>query len=372
MAKHSKSKQPEDSENSERYIPRTKRKKKSSVGKIILIILLLLIAAGGGYAFWLYQQTKSAVDRTYTSVNKKKEAATTSKLADQKPISILLLGTDTGAMGRTEKNGNSDTIIVVTVNPKTKTTEMTSIPRDTMAEMVGASSFNFRKINAAYDLGGAEMALNSVAKLINVPLTNYVGVNMGGLEKIVDSVGGVDIRPILTFDYEGYSFTKGEKTHMDGAKALKYSRMRYDDPKGDYGRQERQRQVIEAIIKSAVSTGTLANFQTFLKSISDNVTTNLTFNQMVSIFKNYRGAAATIKSDHLQGVNANWGEASVQIAPTTELQRVSDNIRTQLGLEKSTVNNETTHQNELNANYGFVFDNPAVEQNFEVFTQYNN
>ena len=49
---------------------------------------------------------------------------------------------------------------------------------------------------------------------------------MGGLKTIINKVGGVDITPNLSFTYEGYTFTKGEKTHMDGAKALAYSRMR--------------------------------------------------------------------------------------------------------------------------------------------------
>ncbi|WP_125606447.1 LCP family glycopolymer transferase [Lapidilactobacillus bayanensis] len=370
MSKHSRTEQPLDETKSpEHYLPKKRRSQKKPLGKIIGGIVLVLLIAVGAYGFYLYQQTKAAADKTYSSVNKKKEAALTSKVASQDPISILLLGTDTGAEGRTEVNGNSDTIIIVTVNPKTKRMTMTSIPRDTMAQMVGTSSYNFRKINAAYDIGGAKMALNSVSKLVNVPLTNYVSVNMGGLEKIVKAVGGVDVTPTLTFSYGGYNFTKGKAIHLNGKAALAYSRMRHEDPQGDYGRQTRQRQIIEAIIKSAVSTGTLANFQTFLDSISDNVTTNLTFSQMVAIFKDYRGAAKQIKSDHLQGISAWWGSASVQIAATTELQRVSDNIRSELGLTKETVNNETTRQNKLNAAYGFSFNNPVTEQNFSVYAQ---
>lgn len=370
MSKHSQTEQPQDQATN--YLPKKRRPKKKPVFKIVGLIILALLLALGAYGLHLYQQTKSAAEKTYSSVNKVKEAALTSKVASQDPISILLLGTDTGAEGRTEVNGNSDTIIIVTVNPKTKRTTMTSIPRDTMAQMVGTASYNFRKINAAYDIGGAKMALNSVSKLVNVPLTNYVSVNMGGLEKIVKAVGGVNVTPTLTFSYGGYHFTKGKKIHLNGKAALAYSRMRHEDPQGDYGRQARQRQIIEAIIKSAVSTGTLTNFQSFLDSISNNVTTNLTFDQMVAIFKDYRGAVEKIKSDHLQGISGWWGSASIQVASTTELQRVSDNIRSELGLAKETVSNETTRQNTLNATYGFNFDHPMTEQNFTVFSQSDN
>lgn len=82
-------------------------------------------------------------------------------------------------------------------------------------------------------------------------------INMGGMKSIIDQLGGVDITPLLSFDYEGYSYKKGVTTHMNGDKALEYCRMRYDDPEGDYGRQKRQRQVLTAIIKSGADVQSL-------------------------------------------------------------------------------------------------------------------
>ena len=357
-----------DNESQKPFIPRRPRdKKKKPILRIILLVLAAILLVGVAYGVHLYQETKSALDKTYSSVDKAKEAATTDNVVAKDPISILLLGTDTGAYGRKEVYGNSDTIIVATINPKTKRTTLTSVPRDTMAQIVGTTNYDFQKINSANLQGGAKMALNSVSKLLNVPLTNYVSVNMGGLEQIVNAVNGVDVEVTLAFSYGGSTFKKG-KMHLNGEQALNYARMRYEDPQGDYGRQQRQRQIIESIIKSAASTGTLANFQKLLDSISSNVTTNFTFDQMVAIFKNYRSAATTVESDHLQGVGAYWGEASVQIASTTEIQRVSDKIRNELSLTKETVSNETTRQNQLNANNGFIFTNPTFNQNYEVYS----
>ena len=71
---------------------------------------------------------------------------------------------------------------------------------------------------------------------------------MAGFKDIVDAVGGVDVNNDLDFQYENIHFEKGN-IHLDGTKALHYSRMRYDDPRGDFGRQMRQRQVIQAVIK---------------------------------------------------------------------------------------------------------------------------
>ncbi|MDK7094082.1 LCP family protein, partial [Gardnerella swidsinskii] len=74
----------------------------------------------------------------------------------KEPFNILLLGTDTGAFGRKEVRGNSDTMIIVTVNPAKKKLSLMSIPRDTMARMIGTESFSVHKINAAYNIGGAK------------------------------------------------------------------------------------------------------------------------------------------------------------------------------------------------------------------------
>lgn len=339
--------------------------RKHTVRNVIIGIIIAIIVAVLGYAAYFYFSAKNAIDSSYKSAGETQSAKTV--VDAHKPLSILLLGADTGAFGRNYQ-GRTDTMIIATINPSTKQTTLTSIPRDTMAQLVGADSFDYERINAAYEVGGSKVALKSVSALVNVPLQYYVTINMGGMEKIVNAVGGVDITPTLTFTYEGYTFTKGEQMHLDGKKALAYSRMRYDDPNGDYGRQTRQREVITSIIKAAVSTRTLTNFQDVLTQVSKNMTTNLAFDDMVSIFSKYRGYAETIKSDHLQGVNAMWGAAMIQIPSTTELQRVSDNLRSEMGLEKATLDNQETRQNKLNIANGFSFTSGNSSQQFTVFS----
>lgn len=329
------------------------------------LIILAFVFVLGAYVLRLYGQTKSAIDSTFQSAGSVESATV---FRDKKPFSLLLLGADTGALGRTQQ-GNSDTMIIVTVNPKTNKTVLTSVPRDTMAKIIGMQEFTVEKINAAYMHGGSKMALATVDKLLDVPIDYYVTVNMGGLEKVVNAVGGVDVKVPFSFSYDGSTFKKG-KQHLNGKEALAFSRMRYQDPNNDYGRQLRQRQIITGVIKAAMSTGTLANFKDVLASVSENMKTNLTFNDMVTIFQNYRTAGKTIKSDHIQGVNATVKGSSYQIAPTSELQRVSNKIRGELGLQKKKLSNEEVRQNKLNAAQGFVFDSPTVDQYFTIFPEY--
>lgn len=316
------------------------------------IILLVAVIAAVTYFASVYFKAKNAVDKTYDPGTAVK---TTGEFNGKKRFAVLLMGTDTGALNRTEKRGRTDTMILAVVNPAKKRYTLVSIPRDTMAQMVGSSSFTTEKINAAYEIGGARMSMDSVSALINVPIKYYAVVNMGGIMKMIRYVGGINIRPTLSFEYGGYVFKKGKLTHMGGAGALAYSRMRYDDPRGDYGRQERQRQVITTLIKKAVSVSSLTNLDSILTSVSSNVRTNLPFSALQQIALNYRGCADSSSSDYLHGYNAMIDDAAYQVQPTEELQRISDLVRTELGLEKETINNNETYQNKRNEENGFSF-----------------
>lgn len=319
------------------------------------IISIVVIAALGALAYfgYIYFKTKNAVDKTYdpkTSVKIK-----SGEFNGKKKFAVLLMGTDTGALNRTEKRGNTDTMILAIVNPQKKRYSLISIPRDTMAQMIGTDSFEVQKINAAYNIGGAKMAMQTVSKLINVPIKYYAIVNMGGIMKMIRYVGGINIRPTLSFEYGGYVFKKGQLTHMGGAGALAYSRMRYDDPEGDYGRQKRQRQVIITLIKKALTINSLTKLNSILTSISGNVKTNLPFSALRQIAMNYRGSTEHEKSDYLHGYSATIDGASYQVQSTKELQRISDYSRKELGLRTETLDNNETFQNEKNIANGFDF-----------------
>lgn len=344
--------------------------------KLLGLIVLVAFFAIGAYGFRLYAQAQGSLDKTFHPLAGR-QAST--KITDSKPVSILLLGVDTTDNGvrdtETNYKGNSDTMIVVTVNPKTKKTTMVSIPRDTMTQIWKSEEDNtkkIQKINSAYNIGTANSAVVTTEKLINVPIDYYVKVDFNSLKKIVNSVGGVDVNVPFSFSYgdvgESEShFTKG-KMHLNGKQALDYARMRHDDPNGDYGRQKRQRQIISAIIKSAASAKTFTHFKDVLDSISDSMTTNLSFNDMQTMFLNYRDASKSIDSDHLQGYGQMVGGVSYELAPTKEIQRVSDKLRKQLDLSDETVNNEVTKLNRLNQRRGFSFDYDGdIPQTYKIF-----
>lgn len=300
----------------------------------LLLISLVAFYGVGLYAYHMLGAAKTTINETYKKTNVKKLRNVSDVLQKKKPFSILLLGTDTGALGRTDK-GRTDTIIIATVNPQTKRTTLTSIPRDTQVKVPGSEN-SYDKINSAYTIGGVSTAIKTVQNSLHIPIDFYLLINMGGLRKLVDAVGGITIKPLLTFNYSYAHVTKGKTVTLNGKQALAYSRMRYSDPEGDYGRQKRQKQVIKAIVSKAMSSSTISNYKQILNTLQNNMQTDLSYNDMLTIETNYKSAASSIKSDVLQGEDATINGLSYQVATAKEKQKISDNIRSELGLDSST------------------------------------
>ncbi|GAX08596.1 LytR family transcriptional regulator [Secundilactobacillus silagincola] len=300
----------------------------------ILIIVLILITGGIAYGYHAYNQAKQTFDNTFQAGQTDKLRNVDNVIKQGKPFSILLMGTDTGALGRNDV-GRTDTLIVATINPKKETAYLTSIPRDTRVQVKGDSQ-PYEKINAAYTIGGAAGSVSTVENLLDIPIDFYAIVNMGGLEKMVNAVGGVDVVPPMTFHYGNANVVKGQKIHLDGKAALDYSRMREEDPLGDYGRQKRQRQVLQKLVVKGVGITSLPRYKQILTSLNGNMKTDMTFNDMLAIRTKYGDASHHIKSQTLQGQDAMINGISYQVAPLSELQKVSNNIRHTLGLSEST------------------------------------
>ncbi|MGV3466580.1 MAG: LytR family transcriptional regulator, partial [Heyndrickxia sp.] len=281
------------------------KKRKKRWISIILSGILLILLAGGTYAYSVYHSVNSAIKTMHQPVHRekseKREKAVQIKQRD--PFSVLILGVDQ----RKNDKGRSDTMIVMSVNPKKKSIEMLSIPRDTRTEIVGKGTID--KINHAYAFGDVEMSMNTVEHFLDIPIDYYIKVNMQGFKDIVNAVGGVTVNNDLAFTAGGETFPVGAQK-LNGSQALKYSRMRHDDPRGDFGRQMRQRQIIDSILEKGASISSLWNYDDILKAISKNVKTNLTFSDMIDIQSNYKDLRNNIQEFQISGsgkiINKIW------------------------------------------------------------------
>ena len=291
---------------------------------IIFGIILVLFLAVVGMGAKLYWDVSKSMDKTYETVERSKKSQV--NLNNKEPFSVLLLGIDTGDDGRVEQ-GRSDTTIVATVNPRDKQTTLVSLARDTYVDIPGQGKQD--KLNHAYAFGGASLAMDTVENYLNIPINHYVSINMAGLKELVNAVGGIEVNNNLTFSQDGYDFTIG-KISLDGEQALSYSRMRYEDPNGDYGRQERQRKVIEGIVQKVLSLNSVSNYQEILTAVSDNMKTDLSFDDMKKIALDYRSAFGKVKQDQLQGTGFMQDGVSYQRVDGQELTRVQQELKNQL------------------------------------------
>lgn len=291
---------------------------------IIFGIILVLFLAVVGMGAKLYWDVSKSMDKTYETVERSKKSQV--NLNNKEPFSVLLLGIDTGDDGRVEQ-GRSDTTIVATVNPRDKQTTLVSLARDTYVDIPGQGKQD--KLNHAYAFGEASLAMDTVENYLNIPINHYVSINMAGLKELVNAVGGIEVNNNLTFSQDGYDFTIG-KISLDGEQALSYSRMRYEDPNGDYGRQERQRKVIEGIVQKVLSLNSVSNYQQILTAVSDNMKTDLSFDDMKKIALDYRSAFGKVKQDQLQGTGFMQDGVSYQRVDEQELTRVQQELKNQL------------------------------------------
>ncbi|WP_329469181.1 LCP family glycopolymer transferase [Exiguobacterium sp. 9-2] len=252
-------------------------------------ICLLLLFSSGGYVYHKASQTLEEVQ-----VPVKASVETEKTVEQKKGLSFLLLGVDQ----RKNETGRSDTIIVVTIDPKTNTSQMISIPRDLKTDIIGNGSND--KINHAYAFGGPQMALDTVSHLLKIQIDYFAEINLAGFTDLVNAVDGVRVKNDINFSYYEMQFPKGELL-LNGKEALAYARMRHDDPRGDFGRQIRQRQVVQAVADKMTEDFSIRRFNAILDALGKNVKTNVPFSVARTVATDYRDALRNVKTLSLDG-----------------------------------------------------------------------
>jgi len=310
-------------------------KKKKRALTIFLTALTIIVFVTGGYAYYLWNEASSTVQSIQEDIGRdfSEKREQNVEFDNQDPISILLMGVDE----REGDSGRSDTLILMSVNPNQESIEMLSIPRDTRTEIIGKGFED--KINHAYAFGGTEMAIKTVENFLDVPVDYFVKVNMESFKDIVDAVGGVNVYNNFTFTYDGYTFQEGN-LHLNGEQALLYSRMRYEDPRGDFGRQDRQRQIIQAVIEKGASISSITKFGEMFKIVEDNVKTNLTLDEMWEIQENYKSAINSVTQHQINGSGTIINGIYYYIVPEEERLTISATLKEHLEIHPATASSE--------------------------------
>lgn len=298
-------------------------KKKSKFKKYILsfiAIVFVSIIAWGGMNYYSFQK---ALDKMNESTDENLKAS--AKEIDVEPFSVLLLGIDE----RENDSGRTDTMIVATVNPDLGTIKMLSIPRDSRVEIVGNGTIE--KINHAYSRGGVAMSIDTVENLLSIPIDYYVAVNMEGFLSVIDEVGGIEVMNDMDLSHGSYSFPQGE-IKLSGEEALIYSRIRYGDPRGDFGRQMRQKLILEALLKEAKDPQVLFQIGDILDVLGDNIRMNFTASELMNLSGLYKKLNSQIDIMQFEnGVGQRIGKYWYYILDEQEVSDISLELNTHLG-----------------------------------------
>lgn len=288
------------------------------VGSLFVLVLVIV-----GSAYYAVHKTMNKMNTPLVE-GTNREDNVQNMVSNKDPFSVLLLGVDE----RENDNGRSDTMIVITVNPEKKSMKMLSIPRDTKTEIIGYDLED--KINHAYAYGGVPMAMATVENFLDIPLDYYVFINMEGFLEIIDTLGGVTIQNDMELTYNSYHFPEGEVT-LNGEEALIFTRIRYEDPRGDFGRQIRQRQVIEAVLKKASSPTTLLKATDMLEVVGDNVRMNFSMKELLQLQGIYKKMDNTIEQLAFEeGTGTRINNIWYYIPNEEELEKIQTELKEHL------------------------------------------
>jgi len=249
----------------------TRRRLKRKTPFVIFCLLLLTVLTGCGIL------VKDLIIPLITPDESSNRTSAIPIKAER--LNVLLLGIDAR---QGETMARSDTIILASVDQKSKQVALLSIPRDTRVSIPG---YGMDKINSASVYGGPELSMKVVSELLGIQVKNYVLVNFSGFEDIVDALGGVtlDVEQNMYHWDEDYEINlKKGVQRLDGNKALQYVRYR-DYPLGDIERTQHQQKFLVALGKEMLQPSTITKLPKLVTEINRYVKTNLSATELYTL-----------------------------------------------------------------------------------------
>lgn len=217
-------------------------------------------------------------------------------------INVLLIGADSR---KGTNSGNTDVMMLLSLNRKTKQLKLVSFLRDSYLYIEGKDNSYCTKLNAAFSMGGPETLVQTIENNYKIDIDNYVIVNFESFKSIIDAMGGVTV-DVQQYEAD-YNYKKfkielpvGEGVTLNGEQALCFCRIRGCDSDGDVSRTRRQRQVIDSII-SRVKEASISDLNKYIDILLPYVETGYSEGQILSLgIKAVTGGWANYERTQLQ------------------------------------------------------------------------
>lgn len=219
---------------------------------------------------------------------KNNDSATSVSDITSKPFNVLISGSDT--RGGFDENGRSDVIMVATVNPKTHTILLTSVPRDFY--VTTACDAGDGCIQGALDkithtgIHGTNTTKRTVEQLLGVEINYTFKVGFDTVTELVDVLGGVDVyvEPGYAVHTSYLNVNEGIN-HLNGEQALAYARERYSYTEGDRQRTKNQQQVLMGIIKETTKPSVITNYAAIMDTMANTFSTTMSNAEITDLIK---------------------------------------------------------------------------------------
>lgn len=348
-----------------------RRKKRKRLLIIEVVVLLIVLAF---LLVWLKLGKISWDDLKNLRVNKLDKE--TEQLLEGY-TNIALFGVDNRSNGNYD-SGNSDSIMICSINNKTKEVKLISVYRDTSLDVDGDRTF--RKCNYAYNHGGPQQAIEMLNRNLDLNIQKYVSVDFYALAEAVDALGGVQVD--ITDDEAYYmngpagyiaataavtgatpqNVSVGTQT-LNGVQAVAYCRIRYTAG-GDFGRAERQRTILQAMVNK-LGDANLGELNNLINAVFDDIGTNMKLNQiigMASKMKNYqlvetRGFPYAMKT-------GKYGSQGDMVVPCTLESNVKELHKDLFGNEEMEVSKEVADISQQIQNFSGYGEGDALDYGY--------
>lgn len=293
---------------------------------ICVIVLFSLFLIFGGEKNFVKENKHSFLSNLFSNKNKN----SFSPSFGHKRQNLLILGVDDNPDSNDMWHGTrTDTIIVASIDPKTKNINAISIPRDSKVYIAGNKGIN--KINSAHAIGGIDTTKKTIEKTLGIKIHRYIMVHEGIVKELVDALGGVDIyieKPMQYTDKTAHlriNFSTGQQV-LDGQKAVEYLRFRHDRM-GDIGRTQRQQWFLRALVKKLQTPSVLPKIPDLITLTKKYVKTDLNAGEIahyVEILRHVDLSKSEIAT--LPGTPNQKGYVSYWILDPEKTQEVIDRL----------------------------------------------
>ena len=234
-----------------------------------------------------FDNNTRVVYQTYYKVENTDKANAVSDITS-KPFNVLISGSDT--RGGFDENGRSDVIMVATINPKTSTILLTSVPRDFYVTTAcdatdGCMQGALDKITHT-GIHGTNTTKRTVEQLLGIEINYTFKVGFDTVTDLVDALGGVDVYVEPGYAVTTSTFSVHEGTnHLDGEHALAYARERYSYTEGDRQRTKNQQQVLMGIVNEATKPSVITKYASIMDAMANTFSTTMSNDEITSLIK---------------------------------------------------------------------------------------